>query len=209
MAERLELLERVERRLYASWMLHALAAFAYWLPPAQGYLALASTTWFHGLPPGVQELLSLAYWLLAVAGFLLLGMLLHWRTYTSRLAAKAGSRLYRRVVNLSWPLGVAAGYLAVGLTGASRPVPVWLLTYIAVGSLGVAVAEYAALRRMPVALLPAAAAMAGLLFLPLVPRGWYVETVYSLAVVSLGYSLAVLGYALRSLSLDNDLHDGG
>ncbi len=209
MREHVELLERVERRLYASWMLHAIVAFAYWLPVAQGYLALVSTTWFQGLDPGVQELLSAAYWLLGVAGSLLLGLRLHWRTYTSRLAAKAGSRLYGRVANLSWPIGAVAGYLAVYLTGASRPIAVWLLSYIAVGTLGVSVAEYAALRRPPVSLLPVAVSIIGLAFLPLVPAGWYAETVYALAIVSLGYSLAVLGYALRSLSLEDEPGRGG
>lgn len=193
------LLERIESRLYAAWMLHAIIAFSYWIPVAQGFEALISTSWYQGLTDAGQTAVSAAYWLgLGMAGFY--AGLRYWRRYLQRLRHMAPR--CSRLPTVSWPLGAAAGYLAASATaGGSLAVAVWLLTFVAVGTAGVALAEYEAFRRLPASLPAVAASVGGLLFLPLVPPEPYHAAVYALSVTTLGYGLAVLSYAARALSM--------
>ncbi len=198
--EALRLLERLEERLYAAWILYAIISFTYWIPVAQGFLVLISTTWYRGLPEKAQNIISVVYWLgLGVASFYVAAVP-HWRRYIKRLAAKTRKPRYTVLATASWPLGALAGYLAVWATGTERTAPVWLLTFVGVGTLGQAIVERVVFRRIPASFPAVLASFAGLAALPWVPLDPYVETVYTLAVLSLGYSLTVLCYAARSLA---------
>ncbi|BES82421.1 hypothetical protein [Pyrodictium abyssi] len=215
MAERRELLEmlkRIEEKLYAGWNLYSALAFLYWIPVLGTYMAIASTSWFMGLSEDAKGLFSAAYWVAAVMlSFTFYRTLL--KKYIERLIASLSSECsencYRekRHCNLfsavSWLLGflLAPGIGAAlePLLGPERGQAAGLLAFITVGTLGVALAEYCASKKRPLSLVAPSATAAGMLLLPLVPPDVDAAYAFASSVIVVGYSVTAALYVLAAL----------
>jgi len=209
--ELLEVLKRVEEKLYAGWNLYSALAFLYWIPFLATYMAIACTSWYRGLSGDGQRLFSIAYW----AATMLLSLIFYrtlTRKYLERLAVNTSggcSKDYRRKMRCSifstasWLLGLllapAVATVAEPLLGPERVQAVGLLVFVKVGTLGLALAEYCASRRKPLSLVAPSITAAGMLLLPLVPPS--VDTAYSFAssVIVVGYSVTAILYVLATL----------
>ncbi len=204
----IEMLKRIEEKLYAGWNLYIALTFLYWIPVLSAYTALASTSWFQGLRGERQAAVSIAYWAAAVLPvFTLYTKTL--KRYLERLEAAAharrriGPRRCGLLAAASWPLGIMLEPFTAAalepLLGPARAQAAALLTFIAVGTLGVSWSEHCASKRLPPSLVAPAITALGIALLPLAPNDVYTAYMFAGSIITVGYSLTAILYVTAAL----------
>ena len=203
------LLRRIEEKLYAGWNLYIALSFLYWIPVLNIYMAIISTSWYHNMSEYGQAIVDTAYWGVAVVlSFASMYMLV--KRYIVRLVASYGDkysdrrrRTCNRLLGLFWLSGVAVSWLLYDylgqVFGVERADAAWLLLFITIGTTGCAAAEYCASRKLSPSIVAPLATAIGLLLLPFTPPSEFASYTFASAMVTAGYSMAVILYVLAAL----------